>query len=206
MNIRSNFYPTVSTALGAVLLALVNVCGHLHAADGEPPSPDARKPSTYAPAKDLIFQVNDYIAEIEKALASAENYNEYQQERVAQDANTLAALALVLGMHDQDNALKSAAPAMIGAANELAAAASDYEGAKAALEELKKSLTAKEDASALEWEPVADLAQLMKVVPIVNNNLRRGVTGRRFDRATESNSGLAATLAAISQASMVDTN
>ena len=45
----------------------------------------------------------------------------------------------------------------------------------------------------------------MRQVPINNNSLRRGVGGRRFKRSIERNAGYAATLAAIAQASMIDT-
>jgi cytochrome c556 len=45
----------------------------------------------------------------------------------------------------------------------------------------------------------------MKQVPIVNNNLRRNVEGRRFERSTDKNLGYAATLAAIAQAASFDT-
>ena len=55
------------------------------------------------------------------------------------------------------------------------------------------------------WEPIADLSQLMKQVPIVNNKLRRGVNGRRFRRSRDATAGHAATLAALAQASLLDT-
>ena len=58
----------------------------------------------------------------------------------------------------------------------------------------------------VELDRTADLQALMKQVPIVNNHLRRGVTGKRFDRMVDHNAGHAATLAAIAQASMYCTD
>ncbi len=166
------------------------------------------KPSSYAPIDDLAAQLDSFLESLESDLADPQGYGEYQQGRVAKDANTVAVLGLVIGKHDGKHKLQAAAPAVIKAARRLGDSADDYERAKAALEALKKAV-AEPPAAAAEppaWEPVADIQQLMQQVPVVNNSLRRGVTGRRFDRSRDKSAGEAATLAAIAQASMFDTS
>ena len=191
-----------------VLLALsVLACmfaPHFTASSADAPSADA-KPSAYAPAKDLLDQVKFFVAQIEEDLSDADDYTEYKQDRVAKDASTLAVLALVLGMHDEDNPVKKSASSAISAAEDLAASSGDHGEAKAALAKVKKALEPADEGADLKWKSVGDLAQLMKQVPIVNNNLRRGVTGRRFDRTIDRNAGYSATLAAIAQATANDT-
>lgn len=168
-------------------------------------SPGDTKPSSYAPAADLISQVDDFVSSLDMDLEDKDDYGEDRQTRVAQDASTLAAVALVLGKHDEKNKLQAAAPALIKASRDLADNASDYDAAKQALAEVHAALKSTGDGAQLEWTEVADLSLLMKQVPVVNNTLRRGVTGRRFERSVDKNAGHAATLAAIAQAVIVDT-
>ncbi len=161
------------------------------------------KPSSYAPMKDLRAQVDFFLGRIETDLEDEDEYGEDQIGRIEKDAATLAALALVLGLHDEDNDLKKVAPGMIEAAGDLASVAEEYEEAKEAFAALTKAMKTESDEP-LEWEAVTDLGLLMIQVPIINNSLRRGVTGRRFSRLADKNAGYAATLAAIAQASYVD--
>ena len=63
---------------------------------GEPPAAEvSRKPSTYAPAKDVESQVQFFLERIKDDLKSETAYGEESIKRVARDANTLAVLALV---------------------------------------------------------------------------------------------------------------
>jgi hypothetical protein len=162
------------------------------------------KPSSYAPANDVAAQLESYVKQIEADLADQSEYGDDQKSRVAKDANTLIVLAQVLGNHDGDHPLKKSAAGIVAAGRELADNVDDYASAKASLESLKKSFQSPV-AGEVKWEPVAELGQLMKQVPIVNNKLRSGVTGRRFDRMIDQNAGHAASLAAIAQASQFDT-
>jgi hypothetical protein len=168
----------------------------------------APKPSSFAPTPDLSAQIDWFIKQLESDLASAAGYGKEQRERVAKDANTLIVLAQVLASHDEDHPLRTAAASLVPAARELADAADDFAGAKTALTAVKSSLRAAPGATegpGARLEPVAELSQLMKQVPIVNNRLRLGVTGKRFDRSVDQNAGLATTLAAIAHASAFDT-
>ncbi|MEQ8785042.1 MAG: hypothetical protein RIC55_02030 [Pirellulaceae bacterium] len=176
----------------------------------EPPQaePSQDLPSSYAPAADLSAQLEELREHLQTDLADPSEYGEYQQQRIVMDANTLAALVLVLGKHDQANTIKDRGNAaqIITAARELARAAKSHEAAKQAMAIFEAQLAKRGDGQALEWKTSADIAQLMKQVPIANNNLRRGVEGRRFDRLADKNAGYAALLAAMAQASSVDTS
>jgi hypothetical protein len=163
----------------------------------------APKPSSYAPAADLASQIESFIKQIDADLASEAEYGADQKSRVAKDANTLIALAQVLANHDEDHPLRKAAPAVVKTARDLADAADEFADAKKALAAVKESLRSMAGGQA-NWEPAAELGQLMKQVPIVNNRLRAGVTGKRFDRLIEQNAGLATTLAAMAQVSTYD--
>lgn len=168
------------------------------------PQQDA-PPSKYAPAEDLTKQLDELLADLEKD-AAASDYTADHQGRIRKNANTIAAVALVLGMHDQANPFKPAASKLIEAANGVASVSEDQAGTREAVGTLKQVLADKPAGQAMQWRAVADLSELMKQVPIVNNSLRRGVTSRRFKRSQEATAGYAATLAAIAQASLHDTS
>jgi cytochrome c556 len=185
-----------------ICLLLVLLLSHTLAAQ----APDEAKPSSYAPAADLVRQVNTYVESLTAATADAEDYNEDKQAEVLRDANTLASIALVLGMHDQENALKPAAAKLMAASKQVAAEHGDAEKAAAAVKALRVIVDKPEKGEAIKWQPSGEMVALMKQVPIVNNNLRRGVDGRRFTQSADKNAALAATLAAIAQAAMLDTD
>lgn len=164
--------------------------------------PPAPKPSTYAPAADLVKAVDDYISRISEALATEDDFADLKA-RVIKDAETVAVLALVLGLHDEKNNYQAAAPALITAARELsAAAATDYAAAKKALTALEAAKSASGDPSTLKWQKVASLKELMEQVPLVNSRLKRNM--RRFDRQADAIAVDAAILAAIGQGSMAN--
>lgn len=164
-----------------------------------PPPPKA---STYAPAADLVKAVDDYITRLGEALSSEGDFSDFQS-RIIKDAETVAVLALVLGLHDEKTPYQAAAPALIKASQELAkAAAKDYASAKKALAELEAAKSASGDPSTLKWVKVASLKELMEQVPLVNSRLKRNM--RRFDRQVEAIAVDAAVLAAIAQGSMAN--
>jgi hypothetical protein len=171
---------------------------------GDPPAPS--KLSTVAPAADLVAQAKLYVEAFGKGLASEQDYKD-NADKIKRDANTLTALALVLGNHDADNELKAAAPALIGASQELAKAA-DYAAAKSALENVRSAIDGKGEraakAAAPKWAKVASMGQLMKQVTFVNNRLKRSM--RRFGKQNEEQARDAAVLAAIAQAVVYDTH
>ena len=88
----------------------------------------------------------EYLKDLGDAVASEQAYKD-DQEKVAKYSNTLIVIALALGMHDQENKYKAAAPAMVKAAQDLAGA-KDYAAAKKAVEALRRRPTARAPAAA----------------------------------------------------------
>lgn len=186
------------------LATLVLLTAALIAAD-PPPAP---KVSEFAPAEDLLHQVNHYLKRTGESLAKQEDYPAANQARVKKDANTLAVLGLALALHDSDHKLKGSAGALIQHAGELAAASEDYEKAKAAYDKLQAAAAGESSdiAAPKAWQKVAAQGQLMKQVQLLYNGLRRGTDARRFKKQADDNAGMAALLAVIAQSAMVDTH
>lgn len=168
-------------------------------------SPKTPAASTYAPHEDLLRQVDFFIARVDESLSDPASFDLAKQSRTAKDANTLAVLALVLGQHDADFPQKSSMPALVKAAQSLAAAESNVDQAQQALATIKAAREGKAAAgAALKWERVASLPLLMKQVPLIHAGLKRGVAPSRLKRTLEQSAGQAATLAAMAQASQFD--
>jgi hypothetical protein len=161
--------------------------------------------SRFAPAADLVNQLDQYIAGLEKCVVSEEEFAD-TQNKIANDANTLIVIAQALALHDEENDYKGKAGALIAAAQDVLKASTLAEAQKA-VEALKTAAAEGGDGNApTEWEPIASLEHLMKQVPLVNTRLKRTMTGARFESRADDNAGYAAVLAAIAQASMVDTH
>jgi cytochrome c556 len=179
-------------AIGVVALVVGRLGGD------EPP-----KVSQFAPAEDLTGQVTYYVGRIDEALADPKDYDEAKQSRVGKDANTLAALALSLSLHDVEGKYRGGA--LLKAAQRLAESSGEYAPAAAAAAEVKTAAAGgDEKPSEIKWSKVASLSALMKQVPVVNNALKRGLDPARFQRQAAQSAGQAATLAAIAQAVMYD--
>jgi hypothetical protein len=168
-----------------------------------PPPPVPPPLSTFAPAQDLVNQVQDYIKEMEETLVSQEEYND-TEGKIGRCASTLAVIALCLGLHDQDNLYKPQAAALMKAAEELAAT-KDYQSAKNAFEKVKAAAEGKAQAQTdLKWEKVASLPDLMKQVPNINTKLKRNLKGKKFKSKAKDTAGYTAAIAAIAQGSIAD--
>lgn len=161
--------------------------------------------STYAPAADLVAQVEVYLEDLEKAVKSEEEYND-SVENIAKQANTLILIALALGLHDSENQYKAAAPAMVKAAQDLAATG-DYASAQAAVEAMKTAASSEGDLAGLKWEKIASLPELMKAVPLINSRLKRYTRDeKRMKGAVDDLAGYSAVLAVIGQGSMANSD
>jgi len=206
MNFRALIMRTKDTTM---LIAACSVSATLVAAVLATDPPAAPKVSSFAPAEDLVHQVNYFVERSVESLANKDDYPEANQSRVKKDANTLALLALALALHDSDHSLKASAPALVGSAQALAAGSADYDKAKAALENVQKAAKGEGSPDAVkptEWKKVGSQGQLMKQAQIVYNQLRRGTDARRFKRQVAENAGMAATLAVIGQSAVIDTH
>jgi len=162
--------------------------------------------STYAPAEELVAQVQSYAEDLEDTVKTEEEYKD-SVDKIAYDSNTLILIALALGLHDSDNQLKAAAPGIIEAAQQLAAA-EDYAAAKAGVEAVKAATTsAKGDPAELKWEKVASLPELMAAVPLINTKLKRYIRDgkeERLKKAADELAGCAAVVAVIAQGSLAN--
>ena len=204
---RFQFWPII-LPVALALLAMALVAIRSIAADGNVAMPPAPPVSKFAPVDDLTAQVEFYLKRIDGVLEDKDDFDDASVTRLKKDANTLAVLGLVLALHDKDNRFKNGSGDLIKAAQSLAAA-SDYDSAHAAYLELKKAANGESasDSTPKEWQKVASLGQLMKQVPTINTQLKRGVgTADRLKRMQNESAGHAAALAAIAQASMADTH
>ncbi len=186
----------------SLIAALVFSAAFAAAAADPPPIP---KISEFAPAEDLIGQVDFFVGRAEQSLATPKDFDLARQARTVKDANTLAVLALMLAVHDQMHPLRNSAPAMLAAAQRLATAEDNYETAAKALAALKAARAGGGAAApAAKWEKVGSLGALMKQVPLIHTALKRGVEPGRLKRQAAQSAGQSAALAAIAQASMLD--
>ena len=188
-------------SVAVIGLAILATAGAALAAD----MPEAPKVSAFAPVKDLSAQVASYLDKLDEAVKTEAEYKD-TEGKVTKDANTLILIALALGLHDEENPYKEAAPGLMKAAQELAAA-KDYAAAKAGVEAVRKAAEGKGgDAAQLKWTKVASLPELMKAVPLINSRLKRNLRQTAFKRKAKDNAGDSAVLAVIAQGSMPDTS
>ena len=166
------------------------------------------KISSFAPTKDTIAQVKAFMKAIGKDLSDKEDFGEDQHNRINLNGQTVAVLALTLGMHDEKNDVKSNAGEVFDAAIELADNAESFDDAMASFQKLEKALEVKDlSKRKLSWDESVDIAALMKQVPIVNKSVRRGVDDeRRFERTAKKTAQKVVTLAAIAHVSMMNTD
>lgn len=170
----------------------------------EPPSEEVnKKPSTYAPAVDLEYQLTYLMDRIEGDLKDESKFDR-RAKRIVRDASTIAALALVLGKHDQANGIRGKASGIIDAAAALASNGKTHASASASYEKLVASFETRSHAPLVQWACVADIEQLMLQVPQLDTSLKSYTKPSRFAKSREKTASLAAALAAIAQVSMFD--
>ena len=187
------------------VVVFLAVLGALLALNPAPSSADdeAPKVSTFAPAKDLATQADWYIKDLEKIVASEDEYKD-GAEKVAKEANTLVVVALALGLHDEDSKYKESAGGLVKAAQELAAT-KDFASAQKAVAAVKAAAESKSDVK-LKWEKVASLPELMKQVPVINSKLKLNIKGSKFTSKAKDTAGYTAVMAAIAQGALADTS
>ena len=158
----------------------------------------APKFSTFASADDLAAELKILNADLKKAVVSEAEYKDQVEGRFTRDADTIALIAIALGLHDQDSALKPQAKAIAAAARKLAEA-KDYAATKQAVEDLKAATDGEgKGAIELKWGKVSKLPGLMKdQVPAINNKLKTAL--RRFKKRTGEVAANAATMALIAE-------
>jgi hypothetical protein len=174
------------------------------AAAGSEGMPAPPKVSSFAPADDLVYQMDKYIALMEKGTADEASYKEDLAEGVvSQTGSTMVLLAVALGLSDQDNKYKANAGAMAAACQKLAVAA-DYAATKQAVAGVVAAAKGEGKGTVeLKWSRLADLPALMKQVPKINNNQLRPSL-RKLDARAKDAGASSATLAVIAQGAMAN--
>jgi hypothetical protein len=163
------------------------------------------KVSTFAPADDMARQADKYLDSLKNTVGSKEEYED-SEGKVGRESNTLAVIVLALGLHDNDNKYKDKAPALIKAAQKVAAT-KDYDAAKKAVAALGEVADADDKAGGkLKWEKVAALPDLMKQVPMVNTKLKLCLSKANFKKKAKDSAGYTAVIAAIAQGAIADTS
>jgi cytochrome c556 len=184
-----------STLLGGLVAVLLVLCGgNLNGAEIS----QAPALSTLVPVDDLVAQVEYYVEELEECVEDLEEYED-SVDKIERYSNTLAVIALTVGLHDRESKLQKAAPVLVKASQELARAKS-FSAARAGVAGIKAALSAKGDPATLKWTKVADLHALMEQVPLVNTRVKRYM--RRFEKGAPFITGNSAALVAIGQGSM----
>ncbi len=179
----------------AILVAVTLVWPLANLALGEPPAPE--KISTYAPAKDLIAQLDLSMQALAEILSDEETF-ESKSKSFAKNSVTVVVIAQHLALHDESHDWKAAAPALFHAASRLVEA-EDYAAAQEAFAALQAIAPGENsDAETPTWDPVVEMEPLMEQVGYLNSKLRRGV--RRLKRNQDDMTRQSAVLAALAQA------
>ena len=164
--------------------------------------PEAPKVSTFAPAEDLATQLTEYVSDLEECVKSEDEFAD-SESKIGKGANTVAVIALALGLSDEESKYKKAAPAVIKAAQAVSTA-KGFAATKAAVADLKAAMTSEGDPSTLKWSKVASMPELMAQVPLINTKLKRYARGSRMKKKADDLKGYTAVIAAIGQASMAN--
>lgn len=169
----------------------------------DPPAPPPA--SRFAPADEVDVLVGEYVGKLRETLKDQQAF-EAGKPRLKKDANTLAVLAMVAGLHDTPNPVQKSAAEVAHAAVRLAQA-NDYAAAKSTLEQIESALGQEHGAAEkLTWGKLGSLGQLMKQVTFVHARLKRSARpGPRFEAGAAEAARYATTLAVIGQATAFDT-
>lgn len=161
------------------------------------------------PVSDLVSQVSAYVERIEKHVDDLDGSPRFVEDAdvLFRDANTLAMIALALGLAEDDNPYKKSAPAIVHAALQLEKV-KNFDQAGQALAALKKSLTAEGAAGMktvpLRWDAkIGSLGPMMKAVPNINTLVKRNLrTEPMLKRGVKRVTAGSAVLAVIGQGSL----
>jgi len=170
-----------------------------------PPSMDV-KVSAFAPAADLVVQVDEFIDKLADTVADEETFKD-SELKIAKDSNTLIVMALALGLHDEQNKYQASASALMAAAGNLAAA-KDLAAAKEAVAALKTAAAGNGPANTdLKWQEVAATAPLFEKSQTVHTTIKRYIRNKsRFKSKAKTLAGDAAVLAVIAHACIANTD
>ena len=154
-------------------------------------------------AADLERSFDLYLKKLERDLEDLGMNPNFSDgvESFYRDSNTLALLALAIGLSSEDSPRKKAMPEVLSATI-AASGVKNLEEARASVAAIQKALDSEGDLSALKWEKVARLEPIMKkALPSITTEIKR--LSRSEKTLTRSNNlekviGDAATLVVIS--------
>ena len=154
------------------------------------------KISSFASAADLSAELKVVVIDLEKAVASKDEYDSQVEGRFTRDGNLVTLIAIALGLNDEESSAKPHAKAIAAAGRNLAQA-KGYEATKKAIDHLKAAVKGKGSGEGeLKWGKVATLKSLMtEEVPSVNTRLKNAM--RHFKSRTASVAANAATMALL---------
>ena len=127
------------------------------------------------PVADLTAQIEDYVNRIETSLDRLDGSPKYAEDSadIVRDASALAAVALAVGLAEEDSKYKQSASHIIKAARSLAVA-ENIEDGNNAFAALKSSLTDLSEGTPLAWtDKIAGLSPLMKALPNLSSAVKR---------------------------------
>ena len=154
---------------------------------------------------DLVPQVAVYVARLEKNLDDLDGTPRFVEDAdvLYRDANTLALIALALGLSKEDNPYKKAAPAIIQAAMKMETV-KKFDDAARVIAEIKQSLKAEADPTTLSWDKkIVTLKPIMKAVPNINTLVKRNLrTEAALKKGTRTVAEGSAVMAVIGQGSI----
>jgi hypothetical protein len=154
------------------------------------------KISSFAPAEELVTQADKYMKQINGAVESGDAYKD-DEGRIKKNANTLAVIALALGLHDEDNKYKASASALVKAARAVAAA-KDFDSSKTAVEALRMAAEGNgPPGGELKWEPVAPLLDLVQELNVLYTSMSQNVKPERLKTRAKISQGQTTLIAAI---------
>ncbi len=164
------------------------------------PAAEAATPkfSTIAPAGDLCLQLTLSLTDLEKAIATEEEFKGQVEGRFTHDGNTIALLAAALGLHDEASPLKAKAAAIAASAKSLTEA-KDYAATKKSVADLKAAVEGEgKGGSTLKWAKISPLGDLMsKQVPAIHAKLTTNL--RHFKKRSNEVAANAAAMALIAE-------
>ncbi len=202
-----NLFSTLCVSSAIALVAIAQQAT-TSSADKSAPSIDLATMSKSLPVDDLLAQVKQSTTDLDAWTGDEKIFAE-RADSIKDEAHTLAAIAVILAMHDQEHPLKpnnGLGLLLVGA--QAVSKAKDRAAALAGVEQIKLAQSADRPASppaTIAPAKVASLGRLMNRVAATNSKLRNAL--RRLDpRRADENARHATTLAAIGQAIVFDTH
>ncbi len=199
--------PLAALSFFAVVVAGAASGGLFAQAPADQAAPAAVPLSKIAPVKDLMAQKDYFMGRLSDDVSDKGAYSDAMQDRLLRDASVMSVILQGFGMHDTDNPLKAAAPALRAQVAALIEKRGDFDAAKAEFDKLDEGVkNPKAGEGAVSWDQHAELGQLMKQVSTYNTRLRRGTSEAQFNDRLKDTEEASAIIALVGQSILSDTH